>query len=107
MGPDVAEHVVVGSHGVVVHKQLPCEGFVIEVAFEAAHRPFEVVALADDVPCEVFFAVPLSAVGFLEAVELVVELHVVVLRHEALYSWTICSGLSCRLNSLQNSMKSS
>ena len=78
MGSDVAEHVVVGSHGVVVHEQLPCEGFIIEVAFKAAHRLFEVVALADNVPGEVFFAVPLSAVGFLEAVELVVELHVVV-----------------------------
>ena len=79
MGSDVAEHVVVGSHGVVVHEQLPCEGIIIEVAFEAAHRPFEIVALADDAPGEVFFTVPLAAVGFLEAVELVVELHVVVL----------------------------
>ena len=43
-----------------------------------AHLAFEIVALADDVPGEVFFAVPLSAVGFLEAVELVVELHVVI-----------------------------
>ena len=29
-------------------------------------------------PGEVFFAVPLSAVGFLEVVEFVVELHVVI-----------------------------
>lgn len=87
MGSDVAEHVVVGSHGVVVHKQLTCEGFVIEVAFKAAHRPFEVVALADDVPCEVLFAVPFSAVGFLtsqalrddlEVVEFVVKLQIIV-----------------------------
>ena len=86
-GSDVAEHVIVGAHGVVVHEQLPCEGFIIEVAGEVAHRPFEVVALADDVPGEVFFAVPLSAVGFLtsqalrddlEVVEFVVKLHVVI-----------------------------
>ena len=56
---------LLASHGVVVHEQLPCEGFIIEVAFEAAHLSFEIVALADDVPGEVFFAVPLSAVGFL------------------------------------------
>ena len=63
------------------------EGFVVEVAGEVAHLAFEIVALADDVPGEVFFAVPLSAVGFLasqalrddlEVVEYVVELHVVI-----------------------------
>ena len=54
------------------------ERFVVEVAGEVAHRPFEVVAFLDDVPGKVFFAVPLSAVGFREVVEIVVELHVVV-----------------------------
>ena len=63
------------------------ERFVVEVLREIAHSPFEVVALIDDVPCEVFLAVPFSAVGFLtsqalrddlEVVELIVELHVVV-----------------------------
>lgn len=43
-----------------------------------AHLTFEIVALADDVPGEVFFAVPLSAVGFIEVVEFIVELHVVI-----------------------------
>ena len=78
MGSDIAEYVVVGSHAVVIHEHLPCEGFIIEVTFKAVHRPFEVVALADDVPGEVFFAVPHAAVGFLEVVELVVELHIVI-----------------------------
>ena len=63
------------------------ERFVVEVAGKVAHLAFEIVALVDDVPGEVFFAVPLSAVGFLtsqalrddlEVVELIVELHVVV-----------------------------
>ena len=54
------------------------ERFVVEVAGEVAHRPFEVVAFLDDVLGEVFFAVPLAAVGFLEVVEFVVELHVVI-----------------------------
>ena len=63
------------------------ERFVVEVAGEVAHLAFEIVALADDVPGEVFFAVPLIAVGFLtsqalrddlEVVEFVVELHVVI-----------------------------
>lgn len=53
------------------------ERFVVEVADEVAHLAFEIVALADDVPGEVFFAVPLSPVCFLEVVEFVVELHVV------------------------------
>lgn len=52
-GPDVAEHVIVGAHRVVVHKQLASEGFVVEVAGEVAHLAFEIVALADDVPGEV------------------------------------------------------
>lgn len=77
-GSDVAEHVIVGAYRVVVHEQLASEGFVVEVAGKVAHRPFEVVAFLDDVPGEVFFAVPLSAVGFLEDVEFVVELHVVI-----------------------------
>lgn len=85
-GSDDAEHVIVGAHRVVVHKQLATEGFVVEVAGEVAHRPFEVVAFLDDVAGEVFFAVPLSAVEFLSSqalrddlkvVEFVVELHVV------------------------------
>ena len=63
------------------------ERFVVEVAGKVAHLAFEIVALVDDVPGEVFFAVPLSAVGFLtsqalrddlEVVEFVVELHVVI-----------------------------
>ena len=63
------------------------ERFVVEVVGEAAHRPFEVVALLDDVPSEVFLAIPFAAVGFLtsqalrdnlEVVELVMELHVVI-----------------------------
>ena len=63
------------------------ERFVVEVASEVAHRPFEVVAFLDDVPGEVFFAVPFAAVVFLtsqalrddlEVVEFVVELHVVI-----------------------------
>ena len=70
-GSDDAEHVIVGAHRVVVHKQLASEGFVVEVAGE-------IVALADDVPGKVFLAVPLAAVGFLEVVEFVVELHVVI-----------------------------
>lgn len=74
-GSDVAEHVIVGAHRVVVHEQLASEGFVVEVAGQVAHLAFEIIALADDVPGEVFFAVPLSAVGFLEVVEFVVELH--------------------------------
>ena len=87
LGSDGAEHVIVGAHRVVVHEQLASEGFVVEVAGEVAHRPFEVVAFLDDVPGEVFFAVPLSAVGFLtsqalrddlEVVAFVVELHVVI-----------------------------
>ncbi len=78
---------IVGAHRVVVHKQLASEGFVVEVAGEVDHRPFEVVAFLDDVPGEVFFAVPLAAVGFLgsqalrddlEVVEAVVELQVVI-----------------------------
>lgn len=86
-GSDDAEHVIVGAHRVVVHKQLASEGFVVEVAGEVAHRPFEVVAFLDDVASEVFFAVPLAAVWFLasqalrddlEVVEFVVELHVVI-----------------------------
>lgn len=77
-GSDAAEHVIVGAHRVVVHEQLASEGFVVEVAGEVAHRPFEVVAFLDDVAGEVFFAVPLAAVGFLEVVEFVVELHVVI-----------------------------
>lgn len=68
-GSDAAEHVIIGPHVVVPHEQLPCEGFVVEVAGEVAHLSFEIVALADDVPGKVLLAVPLSAVGFLESVE--------------------------------------
>ncbi len=77
-GSDVAEHVIVGAHRVVVHEQLASEGFVVEVVREAAHHPVKVVALIDDVPGEVFFAVPLSAVCFLEVIEGVRKLHVVI-----------------------------
>ena len=47
---DVAEHIIVGAHRVVVHEQLASDGFVVEVAGEVAHRPFEVVAFLDDAP---------------------------------------------------------
>ena len=77
-GSDAAEHVIVRPHVVVPHEQLASVGFVVEVVGEATHHPFEVVALIDDVPGEVFLAVPFSAVGFLEVVEFVVELHVVI-----------------------------
>ena len=73
-GSDATEHVIVCAHCVIPHEQLASEGFVVEVLGEIAHCPFEVVALFDDVPCEVFFAVPFSAVGFLEVVEIVVQL---------------------------------
>lgn len=53
------------SCSVVIHEQLASEGFVVEVVGEAAHRPFEVVALLDDVPGEVFLAIPFAAVAFL------------------------------------------
>jgi len=75
---DATEHITVRAHRVVPHEQLASEGFVVEVIGEFAHRPFEVVALADDVPGEVFLAVPLAAVGFLEVVEFVVELHIII-----------------------------
>ena len=78
MGSDVAEHVVVCAHRVVVHEQVASEGFVVEVAGKVAHLAFEIVALVDDVPGEVFFAIPLSAVGFLEVVECIVKLHIVI-----------------------------
>ena len=78
IGSDYAEHVVVCTHGIVIHEQVASEGVVIEVVGEIAHDPVKVVALLDDVAGEVFFAVPVAAVGFLEAVEFVVKLHVVV-----------------------------
>ena len=78
MGSDDAEHVVVCAHRVVVYEQLASEGFVVKVAGKVAHLAFEIVAFADDVPGEVFFAIPLAAVVFLEVVEFVVELHVIV-----------------------------
>ena len=77
-GSDYAEHVTVCAHRVVVHEQVASEGFVVEVAGKVSHLAFEIVALVDDVPGEVFFAVPLAAVGFLEVVEHIVELHVVI-----------------------------
>ena len=54
------------------------ERFVVEVAGKVAHLAFEIVALADDVPGEVFFAVPLSDVAVLEALESIVKLHIVI-----------------------------
>ena len=39
---------------------------------------FEIVALADDVAGEVLFAISFTAVGFLEVVELIVELQEIV-----------------------------
>ena len=77
-GSDAAEHVVVCAHVVVPHEQVASEGFVVEVVGEIAHDPVKVVALLDDVAGEVFFSVPVAAVGFLEAVEFVVKLHVVL-----------------------------
>lgn len=59
-GSDAAEHVIIRPHVVVPHEQLASVGFVVEVVREAAHHPFKVVALIDDVPGEVFFAVPHS-----------------------------------------------
>lgn len=84
---DSAEHVIVRAHVVIIHKQLASVGLIIKIICEAAHHRFDVVAFLDDVPGEVFFAVPLSAVWFLasqalrddlEVVEFVVELHVVI-----------------------------
>ena len=75
---DTAEYVTVRAHRVVPHEQLASEGFIVEVIGELSHRLFEVVALADDVPGEVFLAVPLAAVGFLEVVKFVVELHIII-----------------------------
>jgi hypothetical protein len=75
---DAAEHITVRAHRVVPHEQVASEDFVVEVVGELAHRPFEVVALRDDVPDEVFLAVPLAAVGFLEVAEFVVELHIII-----------------------------
>ena len=66
------------AHSVVVHEQLASEGFVVEVSGEVAHSSFKVVAFLDDVPGEVFLAVPFAAVGFLEVVEIIVELQIVV-----------------------------
>ncbi len=77
-GSDRAENVAVCAHSVVVHEQLASEGFVVEVSGEVAHSFFEVVAFLNDVPGEVFLAVPFSAVGFLEVVEIIVELQIVV-----------------------------
>ena len=45
------------------------KAFVVEVASKVAHLAFEIVALVDDVPGEVFFAVPLSDVAVLETLE--------------------------------------
>lgn len=75
---DSAEHVIVRAHVVIIHKQLASVGLIIKIICEAAHHRFDVVAFLDDEPGEVFFAVPLAAVGFLEVVEFVVELHVVI-----------------------------
>ena len=54
------------------------ERFVVEVAGKVAHLAFEIVALLDDVTGEVFLAVPFSAEGFLEVVERIFKLHVVI-----------------------------
>lgn len=75
---DAAEHITVRAHRVIPHEQVASEDFVVEVVGELAHRPFEVVSLRDDVPDEVFLAVPLAAVGFLEVAEFVVELHIII-----------------------------
>ena len=45
------------------------KAFVVEVAGKVAHLAFEIVALVNDVPGEVFFAVPLSDVAVLETIE--------------------------------------
>lgn len=75
---DAAEHVIVGAHVVVVHEQVASEGFIVEIAREVAHRSFNVPALLDDVSGEVLLAVPFAAVCFLEVVEFVGKLHVIV-----------------------------
>ena len=54
-GSENSEHVVVRTHLIIVQKQLTAKAFVIEVVGEIAHRPFEVVALVDDVTGKVFF----------------------------------------------------
>lgn len=41
-GADVAEHVIVGAHRVVVPEQLASEGFVVEVSGEVAHLAFKI-----------------------------------------------------------------
>lgn len=66
------------AHRIVPHEQLSSAGFVVEVVSEIIHHFFKIVAFADDVSGEVFFAIPFAAEGFLEVVELVVELQVVV-----------------------------
>ena len=65
MGSDSAENVTVCSHVVVPVEQLSCEGFVVEVVGEATAHLFMILALLDDMPGGVFFAVPLAAVGSL------------------------------------------
>ena len=64
-GSDSAENVTVCFHVVVPVEQLSCEGFVVEAVGEATHHLFKIVALFDDMPGEVFFAIPLSVVVFL------------------------------------------
>ena len=68
-GSDDAEHVIVGAHRVVVHKQLASEGFVVEVIREMPHQLFEVIAVVYDFSSEVFLAVVLSDVAVLEMFE--------------------------------------
>ena len=47
-------------------------------SWQGTHHLFKIVALLDDMPGEVFFAIPFSAVGFLEDVELVVKLQAII-----------------------------
>ena len=70
---DAAEHVTVCAHRVVPHEQPASKSLVVEVVGKLVHRLFEVVALLDDVPGEVFLAVPLTAVGFLCHVNILLE----------------------------------
>lgn len=71
-GSNIAKHVVVCTHRVVVHERLASEGFVVEESREVARRPFRVMALLDHVLGEVLFEIPFTVVDFLEIVDFIV-----------------------------------
>ena len=66
------------AHVVIPVKQLASVDFIVEVVGEATHHSFNVVVFLEGVPGEVFFAIPFTAVGFLEVVERVFKLHIVI-----------------------------